>query len=124
MEVVSTTIAITKKNDREDFGFDNEDYLPSDLGWSDPYEPAKGLEFHSEQRWSPSQSSSSSDPPVVQVQQAGPQQPAVPQPAVPQPGNQHPRVWTADRQHTYHTQSDCGQLPRGEPKERELCMIC
>ena len=113
-----------EENDSEDIEFDNEDYLPSDLGWSDPYEPATGFEFHPEQRWFPSQSSSSSGPPAVQVQQAEPQQPEGPQPAVPQSGNLHPKVWTADRQHTYHTQRDCGQLPRGEPKVRELCMIC
>ena len=35
-----------------------------------------------------------------------------------------PKVWTADRQHTYHVRPDCGQLPSGAPKERELCMIC
>jgi hypothetical protein len=41
-----------------------------------------------------------------------------------QPAVHLPKVWTADRQHTYHVRPDCSELPTGEPKERELCVIC
>ena len=41
-----------------------------------------------------------------------------------QPAVHLPKVWTADKQHTYHVQPDCSELPTGEPKKRELCVIC